>query len=183
MIAIIDTSEDKVVLIGEKIYRISTKEFNDIRNKLEAKGLLIINEGKTQSNNSFKKDEKKSADSNKRYIASNKGKSVIVNGLEPKLQFMGVDDVKDINDIIGIYKSVPEQVDKLLKSNVLVLLNENEKIERLDVTKNKKTIKGSKIKQSSSMEERMSESYGNSYEDSDIDPEDRLMRNAVKIDL
>ncbi len=183
MIAIIDTSEDKVVLIGEKIYRISRKEFNEIRVKLEVRGLLVMNEEKIRLDTSEKKNYKKHTDSSKKYIASSKGKSVIVNGLEPKLQFMGVDDIKNINEIISIYKSIPEQVDKLIKSNVLVLLNEEEKSQRLDVVKNKKVIKGSRVKQSSNMEERMSESYSSNDDDGDVDSEDRLMRNAVKIDL
>lgn len=190
MIAIYDPSENKVVLIGEKTYRISLPEFNKIRSILESQGLYLVNSISDESSLSVKADNLSSyresdteLDEEKKYIASNKGKSVVVNGLEPKLQFMGIEDVKNINDLIAVYKAVPDAVQKLINSNVLVLLNDKEKAERLNINKGKKTIKGSRVKQSSGIEERMSaESSFDSDDDGDYS-EDRILRNAVKIDL
>jgi hypothetical protein len=189
MIAIYDPSENNVVLIGDKIYRISIPEFNSIRSALESQGLYFLNNLSVEnvSTNSVRSvtvnhfDEK--VDDNKKYIASNKGKSVIVNGLEPKLQFMGVDDVKSLDDLRSTYKGIPEAVQKLINSNVLLLLNDKERLDRLSSNKNKKAIKGSRVKQSSGIEERMSEENSFDFNEDGSDSEDRIFKNAVKIDL
>lgn len=189
MIAIYDPSENNIVLIGDKIYRISVSEFNGIRSSLESQGLYFLNNLSIENSNEHsvrstsinKPDEK--VDNNKKYIASNKGKSVIVNGLEPKLQFMGIDDVKKIDELRSTYNGIPEAIQKLINSNVLLLLNEDEKLERLNSNKNKKTIKGSRVKQSSGIEERISEESSFNFNEDSSDSEDRIFKNAVKIDL
>jgi hypothetical protein len=109
-----------------------------------------------------------------------------VNGLEPKIQFMGLDDIKSIGSISSTYGSIPEAISILIKNGQLVLLNDAEKAERLEKMKQKMAVKGKSIKQASSKSVRLSENAmeDSGYEDSsDVDVEDRVMRNAVKIDL
>ncbi len=196
MIAIFDYSEDKVVLIGDKTYRISFEEFNRIENKLRAIGLLVLNgrdshiatsvvkQPSLLSGNERLVSEQQSGQ--KEYIGSASGKCVIVNGLEPKIQFMGLDDIKSIGSISSTYGSIPEAISILIKNGQLVLLNDAEKAERLEKMKQKMAVKGKSIKQASSKSVRLSENAmeDSGYEDSsDVDVEDRVMRNAVKIDL
>jgi hypothetical protein len=196
LIAIFDYSEDKVVLIGDKTYRISFEEFNRIENKLRAIGLLVLNgrdshiatsvvkQPSLLSGNERLVSEQQSGQ--KEYIGSASGKCVIVNGLEPKIQFMGLDDIKSIGSISSTYGSIPEAISILIKNGQLVLLNDAEKAERLEKMKQKMAVKGKSIKQASSKSVRLSENAmeDSGYEDSsDVDVEDRVMRNAVKIDL
>lgn len=196
MIAIFDYSEDKVVLIGDKTYRISFEEFNRIENKLRAIGLLVLNGRDSHMATSIVKQPSllsgnerlvsEQQSGQKEYIGSASGKCVIVNGLEPKIQFMGLDDIKSIGSISSTYGSIPEAISILIKNGQLVLLNDAEKAERLEKMKQKMAVKGKSIKQASSKSVRLSENAmeDSGYEDSsDVDVEDRVMRNAVKIDL
>jgi len=196
LIAIFDYSEDKVVLIGDKTYRISFEEFNRIENKLRAIGLLVLNGRDSHMATSIVKQPSllsgnerlvsEQQSGQKEYIGSASGKCVIVNGLEPKIQFMGLDDIKSIGSISSTYGSIPEAISILIKNGQLVLLNDAEKAERLEKMKQKMAVKGKSIKQASSKSVRLSENAmeDSGYEDSsDVDVEDRVMRNAVKIDL
>lgn len=182
MIAIFDGSENKVVIIGDKLYRLSIDEFNKVRPRLDSIGLTIINSVPTTH------DKKVNTISDnysgeKKYIASSGSKSVIVNDLEPKLQFMGIGDIKSIDEITSIYKKIPEQVSKLINAGRLISITEDEKNKRIELASMKKVPKGARIKQSSSIEEKMSAGdYEGSYDDGE-DSEDRIIRNAVKIDL
>ena len=76
-----------------------------------------------------------------------------------------------------------EAVQKLINSNVLLLLNDKERLDRLSSNKNKKAVKGSRVKQSSGIEERMSEENSFDFNEDGSDSEDRIFKNAVKIDL
>lgn len=182
MIAIFDGSENKVVIIGDKLYRLSIDEFNKVRPRLDSIGLTIINPVPTTHDKKVNTiSENYSGE--KKYIASSGSKSVIVNDLEPKLQFMGIGDIKSIDEITSIYKKIPEQVSKLINAGRLISINEEEKNKRIELASMKKVPKGARIKQSSSIEEKMSAGdYEGSYDDGE-DSEDRIIRNAVKIDL
>lgn len=182
MIAIFDGSENKVVIIGDKLYRLSIDEFNKVRPRLESIGLTIINSVPTTHDKKVNTiSENYSGE--KKYIASSGSKSVIVNDLEPKLQFMGIGDIKSIDEITSIYKKIPEQVSKLINAGRLISITEEEKNKRIELASMKKVPKGARIKQSSSIEEKMSAGdYEGSYDDGE-DSEDRIIRNAVKIDL
>lgn len=182
MIAIFDGSENKVVIIGDKLYRLSIDEFNKVRPRLDSIGLTIINSVPTTHDKKVNTiSENYSGE--KKYIASSGSKSVIVNDLEPKLQFMGIGDIKSIDEITSIYKKIPEQVSKLINAGRLISITEEEKNKRIELASMKKVPKGARIKQSSSIEEKMSAGdYEGSYDDGE-DSEDRIIRNAVKIDL
>lgn len=182
MIAIFDGSENKVVIIGDKLYRLSIDEFNKVRPRLDSIGLTIINSVPTTHDKKVNTiSENYSGE--KKYIASSGSKSVIVNDLEPKLQFMGIGDIKSIDEITSIYKKIPEQVSKLINAGRLISITEDEKNKRIELASMKKVPKGARIKQSSSIEEKMSAGdYEGSYDDGE-DSEDRIIRNAVKIDL
>ena len=43
MLAFFDNSESKVVIIGERIYRISFEEFRQIKDSLELRGIVYVN--------------------------------------------------------------------------------------------------------------------------------------------
>lgn len=182
MIAIFDSSENKVIVIGDKIYRMSLDEFKRIKSKLEQTGLTMLNAvPHTDSKSSVvQKDE---VSTEKKYIASSGATSVIVNDLDPKLHFIGINDIKSIEEITSTYKKFPEQISKLINAGRLIAISEEEKNQRIEMASKKKVAKGSRIKQSSGMEERISSGdYEDSYDDSD-DSEDRIIKNAVKIDL
>lgn len=196
MIAIFDYSEDKVVIIGDKTYRISFEEFSRVENRLKDIGLIVLNgrdasvvtsvakQSSSLPSNSHNIVEQQNA--KKEYIGSASGKCVIVNGLEPKMQFMGLDDIKSLSGISSTYGAIPEAIANLIKNGQLVLLNDSEKAERLEKMKQKMSVKGKSIKQASSKSVRLSENAMEesvSDEISDVDVEDRVMRNAVKIDL
>lgn len=182
MIAIFDYKENKVVIIGDKTYRVSIEEFNKIKNQLDAIGLTIINQ-----QNSFEESPGAQINKNKNtlksknaYIASNGERSVIVNGIEPAIQFLGIDDIKLMSEIVSRYNGIPDVINSLIKSGILVLIDEQEKNARIQAVKSKKKIKGSKIKQSSSLRDSVRD---NDMFDSEDSVEDRAFKNAVKIDL
>lgn len=196
MIAIFDHSEEKVVIISDKIYRISFSEFSRIEPRLKSIGLIVLNnksvdntlsalrQSSSLTNESAINSDLKS--DKKEYIGSSGGKCVIVNGLEPKLQFMGLDDVKSVSNIHSTYGSIPDAISVLIKNGQLVLLSEFEKAERIEKMKQKMAVKGKSVKQASSKSVRLSENAmdDSAAEDSsDVDTEDRVIRNAVKIDL
>lgn len=205
MIAIIDHSENKVVIIGDKLYRISFDEFSRVQNYLNECGLVIIN-GDKASGQSFSHKPQLSSqslvsqvnaapssrtESIKEYVACKNGQYLVVNGLEPKLQFMGLDDFKTIDYLNTTYGKVPSQVQSLIDSGVLILIDESEKINRISKMKEKQSVKGKRVQQSSSKSVRLAETSGQDDMSSDVsdadyadlDPEDRVLRNAVKIDL
>ena len=205
MIAIIDHSENKVVIIGDKLYRISFDEFSRVQNYLNECGLVVIN-GDQISGKSFTHKSHAStqslvsqvnavpsvrAESIKEYVACKNGQYLVVNGLEPKLQFMGLDDFKTIDYLNTTYGKVPSQVQSLIDSGVLILIDESEKINRISKMKEKQSVKGKRVQQSSSKSVRLAETSGQDDMSSDVsdadyadlDPEDRVLRNAVKIDL
>lgn len=182
MIAIFDNSENKVVVIGDRFYRMSFDEFNRIRPRLEQLGLSVIN-SMPNDNITSTVVQKEDLSTEKKYIASSGSTSVIVNDLDPKLHFIGVNDIKSIDEITNTYKKFPEQISKLISAGRLVAISEEEKNKRIEMASAKKVAKGSRIKQSSSIEEKVSSGdYDNSYDDTD-DSEDRIIKNAVKIDL
>ena len=196
MIAIFDHSEEKVVIISDRIYRISFSEFSRIESRLKSVGLILLNSKNSKNTLSPDKSSLYLADESsvnsdskndeKEYIGSSGGRCVIVNGLEPKLQFMGLDDVKSISNIHSTYGSIPEAISLLIKNGQLVFLSETEKAERIEKMKQKMAVKGKSVKQASSKSVRLSESVidDSAAEDSsDINAEDRVIRNAVKIDL
>lgn len=205
MIAIIDHSENKVVIIGDKLYRISFDEFSRVQNYLNECGLVIINGDKVSGQPFSHKPQLSSqslvsqvnaapssrTESIKEYVACKNGQYLVVNGLEPKLQFMGLDDFKTIDYLNTTYGKVPSQVQSLIDSGVLVLIDESEKINRISKMKEKQSVKGKRVQQSSSKSVRLAETSGQDDMSSDVsdadyadlDPEDRVLRNAVKIDL
>jgi hypothetical protein len=131
------------------------------------------------------------AESIKEYVACKNGQYLVVNGLEPKLQFMGLDDFKTIDYLNTTYGKVPSQVQSLIDSGVLILIDESEKVNRISKMKEKQSVKGKRVQQSSSKSVRLAETSGQDDMSSDVsdadyadlDPEDRVLRNAVKIDL
>lgn len=205
MIAIIDHSENKVVIIGDKLYRISFDEFSRVQNYLNECGLVVINGDKTSGQSFSHKHQMSSqslvsqvnaapslrTESIKEYVACKNGQYLVVNGLEPKLQFMGLDDFKTIDYLNTTYGKVPSQVQSLIDSGVLILIDESEKVNRISKMKEKQSVKGKRVQQSSSKSVRLAETSGQDDMSSDVsdadyadlDPEDRVLRNAVKIDL
>lgn len=189
MIAIFDYKENKVVIIGDKTYRVSIEEFNKIKNQLDAIGLTIINQQNSfeESTGAQINKNKNTLKSKNAYIASNGGRSVIVNGIEPAIQFLGIDDIKLMSEIVSRYNGIPDVINSLIKSGILVLIDEQEKNERIQAVKSKKKIKGSKIKQSSSLRDSVRDNgmfdSEDSVEDREDSVEDRAFKNAVKIDL
>jgi hypothetical protein len=196
LLAIFDHSEDKVVIISDRLYRISFDEFSRIESKLRSIGLIVLNDKNTAGFPLSQKDavvgprlqpQVSSSKVEKEYIGSPGGKCVIVNGLEPKIQFMGLDDIKSIDSIMNTYGKMPDEISRLINGGQLIMLNESEKQERIEKMKQKMSIKGKSIKQATSKSVRMSENYSDdnssSEDSSDVDVEDRVMRNAVKIDL
>lgn len=189
MIAIFDYKENKVIIIGDKTYRVSIEEFNKIKNQLDAIGLTIINQQNSfeESTGAQINKNKNTLKSKNAYIASNGGRSVIVNGIEPAIQFLGIDDIKLMSEIVSRYNGIPDVINSLIKSGILVLIDEQEKNERIQAVKSKKKIKGSKIKQSSSLRDSVRDNgmfdSEDSVEDREDSVEDRAFKNAVKIDL
>ena len=124
-------------------------------------------------------------------MACKNGQYLVVNGLEPKLQFMGLDDFKTIDYLNTTYGKVPSQVKSLIDSGVLILIDESEKVNRISKMKEKQSVKVKRVQQSSSKSVRLAETSGQDDMSSDVsdadyadlDPEDRVLRNAVKIDL
>lgn len=202
MIAIFDPSENKVVVIGDRIYRLSYDEFLSTKSLLESKGIVYLNSdfpnsrglvslsGKERELESIKDrniNERKTEEH--KHVGSLNGRSIVVNGLEPKLQFVGADDIKSIDNLVMIYGSMPEEVNALIKKGNLILMSDSEKNERLKKANEKKAIKGKKVSQSSSKSARLAESYSESDDqqedtlDPDIDESEGRVKNAVKIDL
>lgn len=198
MIAIFDHSENKVVIIGDKIYRLSLDEFGAIKPALESKGLMIIGDNInpqssasvssfSRSFNNLEAEPKVRTESlpvsQKDYVTSVKGKCVIVNGLDPKLQFMGLDDFKSVDQLVQMYGKMPDEVKGLLKNGLLVLIDEEEKQSRISKMKEKQKVKGRSVQKSSSQSVRFSEDSSSEDDSGSEDQEDRMLRNAVKIDL
>jgi hypothetical protein len=198
LIAIFDHSENKVVIIGDKIYRLSLDEFGAIKPALESKGLMIIGDNiNPQSSasvssfsrpfNNLEAEPKVRTESlpvsQKDYVTSVKGKCVIVNGLDPKLQFMGLDDFKSVDQLVQMYGKMPDEVKGLLKNGLLVLIDEEEKQSRISKMKEKQKVKGRSVQKSSSQSIRFSEDSSSEDDSGSEDQEDRMLRNAVKIDL
>lgn len=205
MIAIIDHSENKVVIIGDKLYRISFDEFSSVQNYLNERGLVVIDGSKSNVQSVLGKSQESpqlfvsqvnatssvQTESVKEYVACKNGQCLVVNGLEPKLQFMGLDDFKTIDYLNTTYGKMPSQVKSLIDNGVLVLIDESEKSARINKMKEKQSVKGKKVQQSTSKSVRLAESSGQNdgqsdagdFDDADLDVEDRVLRNAVKIDL
>ena len=205
MIAIIDHSENKVVIIGDKLYRISFDEFSSVQNYLNERGLVVIDGSKSNVQSVLGKSQESpqlfvsqvnatssvQTESVKEYVACKNGQCLVVNGLEPKLQFMGLDDFKTIDYLNTTYGKMPSQVKSLIDNGVLVLIDESEKSARINKMKEKQSVKGKKVQQSTSKSVRLAESSGQDdgqsdagdFDDADLDVEDRVLRNAVKIDL
>jgi len=205
LIAIIDHSENKVVIIGDKLYRISFDEFSSVQNYLNERGLVVIDGSKSNVQSVLGKSQESpqlfvsqvnatssvQTESVKEYVACKNGQCLVVNGLEPKLQFMGLDDFKTIDYLNTTYGKMPSQVKSLIDNGVLVLIDESEKSARINKMKEKQSVKGKKVQQSTSKSVRLAESSGQNdgqsdagdFDDADLDVEDRVLRNAVKIDL
>jgi hypothetical protein len=205
LIAIIDHSENKVVIIGDKLYRISFDEFSSVQNYLNERGLVVIDGSKSNVQSVLGKSQESpqlfvsqvnatssvQTESVKEYVACKNGQCLVVNGLEPKLQFMGLDDFKTIDYLNTTYGKMPSQVKSLIDNGVLVLIDESEKSARINKMKEKQSVKGKKVQQSTSKSVRLAESSGQDdgqsdagdFDDADLDVEDRVLRNAVKIDL
>lgn len=202
MIAIFDQSENKVVIIGDKLYRLSYEEFNGAKSLLESRGLVYLNTIESISNlknvSSLSSNiESKISLSNqvsqtnnkleKEYLVSRTGRCVVINGLEPKLQFMGLDDFKTLESIKNTYGKVPVEIQALVEKGTLAFVDEKEKKDRILEMQKKQSVKGKKVTQASSKSVRLAESSesneDNFNDDSSEDFEDRVIKNAVKIDL
>ena len=208
MLAFFDNSESKVVIIGERIYRISFEEFRQIKDSLELRGIVYVNMENMRNtishsvaslsvlNNDTEHrypkttnttNINKAIESEKEYISSVGGKCVVINGLDPKLQFMGIDDFKSVSHLRNTYGKIPEEVVNLIRDGRLVMIDESEKQKRIDIMKTKQKVKGRRIQQSTSRSERIAETglddnSGGDESDNDSS-EDRMFKNAVKIDL
>lgn len=208
MLVFFDNSESKVVIIGERIYRISFEEFSQVKDSLESRGIVYVNGGKMRNPSPLSVSSLSVANSNldgsysklenslvasspvelgKEYISSVGGRCVVVNGLEPKLQFMGIDDFKSTSQLINTYGKIPEEVSNLIKNGRLVMIDESEKQRCIELMKTKQKVKGRRIQQSVSRSEKMADigiGDGSDSDETDVNSaEDRMLRNAVKIDL
>lgn len=199
MIAIFDYSENKVVIVGDRLYRVSYEEFLRCKSLLESHGLICMNADPSSLEARKYSDldssspvggmmqADKSEDKTK-HIGSVNGRCIVVNGLDPKLQFVGLDDVKSVDSLVKMYGKVPDEVNALVQKGTLLMMGDAERAERIAKTKEKQAVKGKKISQASSKSVRLAESYSesdDSFSDSSEDEgdfEDRL-RNAVKIDI
>lgn len=198
LIAIFDQSENKIVIIGDRLYRLSFEEFSRVKPMLESRGLMYLNGSSKEapiqplavlsSNVPAPISPVQTIETErKEYIASKSGRCVVINGLEPKLQFMGLDDFKTVDSLMNTYGKIPDEINSLLKAGALVMINETEKQDRIAKMKEKQSVKGKRVTQSTSKSVRMAENSGDqdeaSYDDSSDDIEERVLRNAVKIDI
>ena len=100
---------------------------------------------------------------------------------------MGIDDFKSVSHLRNTYGKIPEEVTSLIRDGRLVMIDESEKQKRIDIMKTKQKVKGRRIQQSTSRSERIAETglddnSGGDESDNDSS-EDRMFKNAVKIDL